>query len=575
MLALSPFAQTKTVAINVAVLGAKQQSVRYYHPINGTYKFTPKTITYKPSELKGLSQFALIQPGLNLHDSVNIIQANSLRHYVDPSELIYVDWKMGRDTSNYLRLDTFAVQSEIIRNEKYAALVKDYFDPFFISKYEVTNKEYREFTDWVRDSIFREAIYASDAITDEQAIQMLNVTDDQYYDEVTMKWETVESPARKINRELYALNYDFDYRKEFRDDVTIPILSQFYKRPNERFYKRLEVAQSYLNYRYYSIDREAAEEAKSRDTLKKKQNYGLRYHFSIGPYIINHTLNIYPDTAAWKTFYNAQFSSVMGNMYFWHPAFDNMPVVGVSHEQAKAYCDWKQKQIQKSNPKVAREFTVDLPKLIEYEWAITSGYSQNLGEHIEDNQIVSNLLLGDKKETRRPTSFNYKKSLLQKVFRPYDVQNKKAHRKFLKLIKKYDKDKYSGIIGTKHEVIMRAQGNYLASKVEFLSNNASEWMCEDYETNYKALLEAYINYNCFANPEYCENQRNIDQNLNRLNDVNGRLIIGANWYDERYGSYAGVNKAGLYPKAFKSKSNAYATVGFRLILRMNPPTSQN
>ncbi|MBL4662071.1 MAG: hypothetical protein JKY22_00520 [Flavobacteriaceae bacterium] len=157
---LNPFAQTKTVAIDVEVLGAKHETVRYYHPINGNYNITPKTVSFKKSVVEKLNRFVLIQPALNLHDSINIIQANSLRHYVDPSELIYVDWKMGRDTTNYLRLDTFATKSKSIRNEKYQSTVQDYFNPFFISKYEVTNQEYRKFTEWVLDSIFRGAIYA-------------------------------------------------------------------------------------------------------------------------------------------------------------------------------------------------------------------------------------------------------------------------------------------------------------------------------------------------------------------------------------------------------------------------------
>ncbi len=568
--ALTNFAQTKKVAINVAVLGTKHPTVRYYHPIDGVYKIYSKIVSFKKSDLKGLSQFKLIQPALFLHDSTNIIHANSLRHYVDPKELVYVNWKMSSDNSNNLKLDSFTIEAQNIRNEKYESIVQDYFNPFFISKYEVTNQEYREFTEWVRDSIFREAIYASDSLTNEQAFKMLKIEEEDYFNEAKMEWELVKDGSRSMMRELYSLNYEFDYRKEFRDDLIIPILSQFYLRPNERFYKRPSLDQSKLNYQYYSMDFKAIANTEYKEPTKKKQNSVIRSHRDLTPFIIKHKLNIYPDTTCWQDLDQTQFSDATGNIYFWHPAFNHMPVVGVSHSQAEAYCDWKQKQLQKSNPNISHKFTVSLPNLIEYEWAITSGYNQNIAAQIEDNQITSDLILGDNSETERPTNFSYAKSILQKVNLPYNSQNINAHRKFLKMIKKrYSKD-YPEIFGSKHDVIMRAQGNYLASQVEFLSNNASEWMNEDYQTHYQALIEAYINYNCFADPSYCENQRNIDQNLNRSNDTDGQLIMGANWYDERYGQFAGVNKAGLYAKAFKTNSKSYATVGFRLVLRMNP-----
>jgi hypothetical protein len=189
--------------------------------------------------------------------------------------------------------------------------------------------------------------------------------------------------------------------------------------------------------------------------------------------------------------------------------------------------------------------------------------------------LVTDLCLATKNETERPENYVAEKSTLQKVYRPYDIQNLKAHRKFLKQVKKSYRSAYSSMFGTKRESIIRAQQNYLASGVEFLSNNASEWMSEDYETHYKALFEAYVNYNCFANPEYFENQRNIDLNFDRQNDKNGYLIMGSNWYDERYGSLYGVNVKGLYAKRFKSKESTAATVGFRLVLRKNSPRTYN
>ena len=76
------------------------------------------------------------------------------------------------------------------------------------------------------------------------------------------------------------------------------------------------------------------------------------------------------------------------------------------------------------------------------------------------------------------------------------------------------------------------------------------------------------NYNCFASINYCENQKLVDENLLRQNDINGNLIYGGNWFDERYGSHFGINSAGLYPKTFKDETKQFATVGFRYVVRI-------
>ena len=52
---------------------------------------------------------------------------------------------------------------------------------------------------------------------------------------------------------------------------------------------------------------------------------------------------IYPDTTVWVKDFNYSYNEPMHNDYFWHDAYNNYPVVGVSWHQAKAFCEWRTK----------------------------------------------------------------------------------------------------------------------------------------------------------------------------------------------------------------------------------------
>lgn len=91
------------------------------------------------------------------------------------------------------------------------------------------------------------------------------------------------------------------------------------------------------------IDRDGFISGKDKDLgfMNRKMEWNAyRGHSDRSRFIIHEKIRVYPDTLCWVNDLTYSNGKEMAN-YFWHPAYDNYPVVGVTWKQAKAFSVWR------------------------------------------------------------------------------------------------------------------------------------------------------------------------------------------------------------------------------------------
>lgn len=211
-------------------------------------------------------------------------------------------------------------------------VVNELLTPFYLSQTEVSNADYRAFVHWVRDSLSFVLLYKSLS----NPLKLLNCTKQQQ-----KQLDPNPTPAQRAQ---YLRQFGFNYRALDREKYPLyanpeyfPDIESIYLPINERFYVRREF-----------------------DTRKFIYQSG-----AISP------TPIYPDTLSWLRDSTFSPNDPLANLYFWHPAYDNYPVVGLSEMQMRAYCDWLQRRKNEALKQENEAYTVrvELPGLYHYELA--------------------------------------------------------------------------------------------------------------------------------------------------------------------------------------------------------------
>lgn len=228
------------------------------------------------------------------------------------------------------------------------APVKDIsVDGFWMDETEVSNSKYRQFVMWVRDSILRTRLADPAYGGDESYL----ITEDKNGDPITPIINWKKPLPRKPNEDqmrayesLYNTNpvtgeklidaSQLTYRYEIYDYTTAALRRNRMK-PEER---NLNTDITINPDEIVMITKDTAYINDEGKIIRETINRPLS-----GPWDFLHTyiVNIYPDTTCWvNDFPNSDNEMYLRN-YFSNPVYNDYPVVGVTWEQANAFCAWR------------------------------------------------------------------------------------------------------------------------------------------------------------------------------------------------------------------------------------------
>ncbi|WP_316822266.1 SUMF1/EgtB/PvdO family nonheme iron enzyme [Pedobacter gandavensis] len=253
------------------------------------------------------------------------------------------------------------MSDEDINNSQTSPSRMTSFSAFFMDQTEISNAEYRQFVNWVRDSV---------AVTTLGPTVAAN-----FYKPVPANAGPTSSSERYIDWKKVGNGSLLWSRKNggFGAKLTDMYYSGADALPGRT---EIDVRKLRYAYSYKSTDLEAEGR---KDPSKKRQDFIVTYSDLPDPEKPNQypSVNVYPDTLVWKIDYSYSQNDPMVKTYFNHPSYDDYPVVGVSWEQATAFCVWRTRfyesvAVARKQPLNSRP-EYQLPSDAQFEYAARGG----------------------------------------------------------------------------------------------------------------------------------------------------------------------------------------------------------
>lgn len=257
-------------------------------------------------------------------------------------------------------------------------------DAFWMDETEVTNGKYKQFVYWVRDSIIRERL-ADPAYGGNEEYR---IDVDREGNPITPRlnwakpipWRNANDEEARAIESMYRTNpitgikeldpEQLNYRYETYD-FTEAAKRRHRFNPARREYNTDKPVPTDVPL----ISKDTAYVNDDGEIIRRTITRGLSSDYD---FINTYIVNVYPDTTVWINDFENSYNEPYARMYFANSGYNDYPVVGVSWEQANAFCNWRTDFLRRS---LGRDGIYiepyRLPTEAEWEIAARAGIMEN------------------------------------------------------------------------------------------------------------------------------------------------------------------------------------------------------
>ena len=373
---------------------------------------------------------------------------------------------------------------------------------FWMDESEITNNEYRQFVNWVRDSIAYRYLIEEMGEDSEYALQSEYEVDEDVMPRINWKskipWEDRFVPDDPTAEALSPMFY-----AEGRGALRTTMLHYDYSWMNidevKKNANRFDITTgTYPEGATVRVDTFWVENGA---ILSKTIERPLREPKDA---VTNTIISVYPDTMVWSRDFQFSYNDPLLHGYFWMPGYAEYPVVGVTWEQANAFCHWRTSFLKDVGGLMTNAYR--LPTEAEWEYAARGG----------------------RKMAMYPWGDKYARD---------------AEGCFLANFKPY-RGSYYDDMGVSTMAVKQFYPNDFG--LYDMAGNVAEWTA----SAYSAIANASVHD---MNPSYSYNARKDDPDI-----LKRKVVKGGSWKDVSYYLQCGVR---TYEYQYESRSY----IGFRCV----------
>ena len=241
---------------------------------------------------------------------------------------------------------------------------------FWMDETEITNSEYRQFVNWVRDSLAYMALIGEDGVESEYALKPRYEREDAPVHinwSKKIPWEKRFIQEDPVHEALAPLFYDEGF-----GTIRTSLLRYNYTWTNIEeavgMSHRFDVTTGHypdgatVRVDSFWIDEESNGIQSATITRALREPKDLN---------TNAIICVYPDTLVWVRDFEYSFNDPLLYGYFNMPGYAEYPVVGVTWEQAHAFCHWRTHLLRTQGKQIAQAYR--LPTEAEWEYAARGG----------------------------------------------------------------------------------------------------------------------------------------------------------------------------------------------------------